>query len=165
MAFLLPTKTSPAMADRTTARPRGDTPGPLVLGRMGRAGAWLIAHGRLVAIIWTVLVVGLGAFAPRVEHALAGAGWEASGSDSVAARAVVQREFAGMSSAALQVVVHVDHGSVSGPAGRRAVDRAVALLRAEPRVSDVLPPQPGVSVSRDGRTAVIRAGAADPDTN
>jgi RND superfamily putative drug exporter len=118
-----------------------------------------------VFLAWAVVAVALGAFAPRVEHALAGAGWEASGSESVAARAVVQREFAGMSSAALQVVVHVDHGSVSAPPGRRAVDRAVALLRADPRVSDVLPPQPGVSVSRDGRTALIRAGAAGPDTN
>lgn len=46
------------------------------------------------------------------EHALAGAGGEASGSESVAARDVVQREFGGMSSAALQVVVHSETGPV-----------------------------------------------------
>ena len=34
----------------------------------------------LVAIAWVVVAVGLGFFAPRVEHALSGAGWEATGS-------------------------------------------------------------------------------------
>jgi RND superfamily putative drug exporter len=149
----------------TTSVTRRRHPAAAPAGPLGRFGRWTVDHARAVVLAWALVAVALGAFAPRVEHALAGAGWEASGSDSVAARAVVQREFAGMSSAALQVVVHVDHGSVSGPAGHRAVDRAVALLRADPRVSEVLPPQPGVSMSRDGRTALIRAGAAGPDTN
>jgi RND superfamily putative drug exporter len=118
-----------------------------------------------VFVTWALVVVALGAFAPGVERALAGAGWEASGSESVAVRDVVQREFAGMSSAALQVVVHVDSGSVTSGHGQEVVDRAVAMLRADDRVSQVAPPSPGVSVSRDGRTALIQAGAADPNTN
>jgi putative drug exporter of the RND superfamily len=158
------TATVPALSTTSATRRRDPAAAPAA-GPLGRLGRWTADHARAVVLAWVVVAVALGAFAPRVEHALAGAGWEASGSESVAARAVVQREFAGMSSAALQVVVHVDHGSVSGPAGRRAVDRAVALLRADPRVSDVLPPQPGVSVSRDGRTALIQAGATGPDTN
>src|SRR4051812_17248658 len=108
MAFSLPAKNLPAMADRSAARPRGDAPAPLMLGSMGRAGAWLIAHGRLVAIVWAVLVVGLGAFTPRVEHALSGAGWEASGSESVQVRDTIDREFGGLSSYALTVALHSD---------------------------------------------------------
>jgi RND superfamily putative drug exporter len=116
-------------------------------------------------VTWALVVVALGAFAPGVERALAGAGWEASGSESVAARDVVQREFGGMSSASLQVVVHVDRGSVTSGHGQQVVDRAVAMLRADDRVSHVMPPRPGISVSRDGRTALIQAGAADANTN
>ncbi|HEX4699087.1 MAG TPA: MMPL family transporter [Actinomycetes bacterium] len=157
--------TATVPAPSTTSATRRQPAAAEAAGPLGRLGRWTVDHSRAVVLAWALVAVALGAFAPRAEHALAGAGWEASGSESVAARAVVQREFAGMSSAALQVVVRVDHGSVSGPDGRRAVDRAVALLRADPRVAGVLPPQPGVSVSRDGRTALIRAGAASPDTN
>ena len=70
-----------------------------------------------------------------------------------------------MSSAALQVVVHVDSGSVTNGRGQDVVDRAVAMLRADDRVSQVVPPRPGLSVSRDSRTALIQAGAADANTN
>ena len=38
--------------------------------------------------------------------------------------------------------------------------QATSVLRADPRVSTVVPPQAGVSISRDGRTAIITAGAA-----
>ena len=38
--------------------------------------------------------------------------------------------------------------------------KATAVLRSDPRVSTVVPPQAGVSISRDGRTAIITAGAA-----
>ena len=34
-----------------------------------------------------VIAVGLGVFAPRAEHALSGAGWQATGSESVAGAA------------------------------------------------------------------------------
>ena len=142
------------------SRPYASAPGPL-----GRVGVWAATHTRVVLITWAIVVVALGAFAPRVEHALAGAGWEASGSESVAARTLVQREFSGMSSAALQVVVQTRTGPVTNGAGQRAVDGAVRLLEADERVSEVIPPTPGVSISRDGRTALIQAGAGSPNTN
>ncbi len=134
-------------------------------GPLGRLGTWTATHARAVFAVWLLVVVALGAFAPKVEHALAGAGWEASGSESVAVRDIAHREFAGMSSAALQVVVHVDSGTVTSGPGRVAVDRAMALLRADDRVSTVQAPQPGVSLSPDGRTALIQAGAASANTN
>jgi K+-transporting ATPase c subunit len=42
--------------------------------------------------------------APRVESALSGAGWEATGSQSVQARDVIDRSFGGLSSYGLMVV-------------------------------------------------------------
>ena len=38
---------------------------------------------RRLVVAWVVVAVGLGFLAPRVETALSGAGWEATGSDSV----------------------------------------------------------------------------------
>lgn len=139
--------------------------GPATFGPLGRLGVWTASHVRLVFAVWAVTVIALGVFAPRVESALAGAGWEASGSESVAARQIVQQEFRGMSSAALQVVVHSSTAPVTSEAPQAVIADVTRLLNADPRVSDVLPPQPGVSISADGRTAVIQAGAATADTN
>jgi len=58
----------------------------------------------VVVVVWLVLAIGLGALAPRVEHALSGAGWEVSGSESVRAREQIDRDFAGGGSYALQAV-------------------------------------------------------------
>ena len=66
----------------------------------------MVDHGRAVAIAWIVIAVGFGFFAPKVESALSGAGWQANGSQSVQARQLIQRNFAGLSSSALMVVVH-----------------------------------------------------------
>lgn len=99
-------------------------------------------------------------FAPRVEHALSGAGWEATGSQSVEVRDLVDRNFDGLSSSALQVVVHSDRQTVSDPGFEQVVTSAEAVLRSDRRVSSVVSPQPGQSISRDGHTAVIQAGAA-----
>ena len=54
------------------------------VGPIGRLGRWTATHFRVVAVAWVVVAVGFGVFAPRVEKALSGAGWEATGSQSVA---------------------------------------------------------------------------------
>ncbi len=138
---------------------------PSPFGPLGRLGTWTAGHFRAVLVLWALVAVALGAFAPRVESALAGAGWEASGSESVAARSVLQAEFGGLSSAALQVVVHSDDAPVTTGRGAEVIARATALLEADPRVSQVVSPQPGRSVSQDDRTAVVQAGAGDANTN
>ncbi len=102
----------------------------------------------------------LGFFAPRVEKALSGAGWEATGSQSVQARKVIQRNFHGLSSSALQVVVHSDTKTIGSPAFAAAISSAERTLRSDRRVAMMVGPQPGVSISRDGHTAVVQAGAA-----
>ena len=133
------------------------------LGPIGRLGLWSAAHGRLVFVAWAVVVVALGALAPRVETALSGAGWEDSGSQSVAARNVIQRDFAGNASSGLMVVVHSPSLTVGDPAFARALARAEAILGADRRVASVTPPRPGATISADGRTAIVMAGAAsDP---
>ncbi len=134
------------------------------LGPIGRLGRYTATHFRLVVIAWGLLAVGLGVLAPKVEHALSGAGWEATGSESVQARDLVDRNFQGLSSSALQVVVHSSEQTVRDPAFQSTLDRAQATLETDGRVATVVAPQPGLSISRDGHTAVIQAGAAgDPN--
>ena len=73
------------------------------LGPIGRLGRYTATHVRTVVLAWVFLALALGFFAPRVEHALSGAGWEATGSESVQARQLLDREFQGLSSSALMV--------------------------------------------------------------
>jgi RND superfamily putative drug exporter len=155
-----------AEATRRGARKTGDTApvDPASDGRdhpFARLGAWAATHVRRVVLGWVLVVVVFGIFAVHVENALAGAGWQASGSQSVAARAVIEKDFAGLGATALQVVVVDHHGAVtSDPRARIVLADVTRVLRSDPRVSTVLPPQAGVSISRDGRTAVVTAGAA-----
>ncbi len=131
------------------------------LGTFARLGTWAATHLRRVLVAWLLVLVVFGFFAVHVENALAGAGWQASNSQSVAARAVIEKDFAGLGATSLQVVVVDHHGPIAtDPVARAAVARATSVLRADPRVSTVVPPQAGVSISRDGRTAIITAGAA-----
>jgi RND superfamily putative drug exporter len=109
---------------------------------------------------WILVVVVLGAFAPRVEKALSGAGWEATGSESVQARRLIDRSVGGLGTYALTVVVRAPNKTVSDPAFQRTLRRVEAKLKGNPAVARVEPPRPGVSISRDRHTAVIGAGAA-----
>jgi RND superfamily putative drug exporter len=129
-------------------------------GPVGRLGRYTATHFRTVAIGWLLIAVVLGFFAPKVEKALSGAGWESTGSESVAARKAIDKNFQGLSSSALMVVVHSTDKTVSDPAFQVAVAKAQQTLKADPRVKGVVAPQPGTSISRDGRTAIVQAGAA-----
>jgi len=129
-------------------------------GPLGRLGRWAATHRRAVFTAWAVLVVGLGVFAPKVEHALSGAGWQASGSESVEVRDLVQREFGGRNSTGLMVALHGETETVSSPGFAQRIAAVTRVLEADDRVSEVSGPQPGVTISRDGRTAIVMAGAA-----
>ena len=121
-------------------------------GPFARLGAWAATHFRRVLIGWVLVVLVFGIFAIHVENALAGAGWQASNSQSVAARAIIEKDFSGLGATALQVVIVDHHGPIaSDPEAQAAVTKATNVLRRDPRVSTVVPPQAGVSVSRDGR--------------
>ena len=141
----------------------GSGQGPVVLGPVGRLGRWSATHTRWVFIAWAIILVGLGVLAPRVETALSGAGWQDSGSQSVTARNLIQANFAGNSSSAIQVVIHSPTQTVNDAAFRATVARSEALLRADHRISAVMAPVTGVTISADGHTAVVIGGAAaDP---
>lgn len=129
------------------------------VGPIGRLGRWSTEHARVVFVVWAVLAIGLGFLAPRVEHALSGAGWEVTGSESVAARETLDENFAGMSSYALMAVVSSDRYTFGDPQFDAVVASTAKQLDADERVAQVVPPQEGQSVSQDGRTAVVRAGA------
>jgi putative drug exporter of the RND superfamily len=134
------------------------------VGPIGRLGRWTATHFSVVLAAWIVVALGLGLFAPKVEHALSGAGWEATGSESVEARYLVDRELGGLSGYGLMAVVHSQDAKAGDPAFDAATAKVVRTLRASDAVSTVVPPRPGVSVSADGRTAVVQAGAArDPN--
>ncbi len=133
-------------------------------GPLGRLGAWVLDHGKIVGGLWLLVIVVLGAFAPRVEAELSGAGWQADGSESVAVRDLAQEHFGGNASSAIQVVVVREDGPVTRGPGARVIAEATAILEAEERIDTVVAPAPGVTLSQDGRTAVILAGAG-VDTN
>jgi RND superfamily putative drug exporter len=108
-----------------------------------------------------VVAIGLGFLAPRVETALSGAGWEATGSESVAVRKQVDAAFGGAGAYGLQVAVHSPLLIAKAPAFQRSLRSVERTLAANSAVGKVVPPQPGVSISRDGHTAVVRATAAE----
>ncbi len=130
------------------------------VGPIGRLGRFMATHVRAVVLSWLAIAVVFGAFAPRVETALSGAGWQANGSQSVHARAVIQKHFAGQSSGALMVVVHSARLTASAPEFAGAVARVEKILRSDPAIAAVMPPRPRVSLSADGHTAVVMGGAA-----
>jgi putative drug exporter of the RND superfamily len=134
------------------------------LGPIGRLGRLAATKRRWVFGSWIVVALGLGVLAPRVETALSGAGWQADGSESVRAREAVDHNFAGAGSYALQVAVHSPRLTADDPGFSRTVRAAQGLLRGDPAVTGVVPPRHGSTVSSDGHTAVIQAGAAkDPN--
>ena len=134
------------------------------VGPIGRLGRYTATHFRAVLLGWLALAVVLGFFAPRVESALSGAGWEASGSQSTQARKLIEHDFSGLGSYGLMTVVYSPSESVKSPAFISDIKRVEATLRANSAVRTVIAPAAGLSVSRDGHTAVVQAGAArDPD--
>ena len=129
-------------------------------GVLARWAAWTATHMKAVLGVWLLVLVGLGAAAPSVFSSLAGAGWQANGSESVAVRDLAQEHFGGNASSAIQVVIHTADGAIGDTATTEVIDEATALLSADDRIADIMPPTPGVTVSEDGQTGILIAGAA-----
>ena len=130
------------------------------VGPIGRLGRYTATHFRVVLAAWLVVAVGLGFFAPRVETALSGAGWETSGSQSVQARQLINKNFHGLSSYALMTVLYSPTKTINNPAFQAVVGKVERALKADSAVKSVVAPAAGVSISRDGHTAIVQAGAA-----
>src|SRR5262245_31037667 len=150
-----------AAAARPAAQPLEQPP---AVGPLGRLGGWTAEHFRTVAIVWAVIAVAFGIFAPKVETALSGAGWQANGSESVQARNLIQANFAGLSSTALMVVVQSEDATIASAGFRGTLAHVERLLQANPHVASVQSPRAGASISRDGHTAIVTAGAGGDPT-
>mgnify|MGYP005990256091 FL=1 len=128
-------------------------------GLLGRLGGVMVDRRRWVFGTWLLVLVVLGSFAPSVFTSLAGAGWQANGSESVQVRELAQEHFGGNSSAAVQVVVHSDNATIDDPAVQQTLTDATAIFSADDRFGEIIPPQPGMTISPDGRTGILIAGA------
>jgi RND superfamily putative drug exporter len=132
----------------------------LTVGPIGRLGRYTATHFRVVLAVWLAVAVGLGFFAPQVESALSGAGWETTGSQSVQARNLINKDFAGLSSYGLEAVLYSPTQTVNSPSFKAVVAGVERTLGRNAAVRSVVAPAPGVSISRDGHTAVVQSGAA-----
>ena len=131
------------------------------VGPIGRIGRYTATHFRVVLVGWLVVALGLGFFAPRVETALSGAGWDTTGSQSVQARQLIDKNFHGLSSYALMTVIYSPSQTLKDPTFKRVVAKVERALRTDGAVRSVVAPSPGISISRDGHTAIVQAGAGE----
>lgn len=120
---------------------------------LARLGRWSHCHRWTVVIAWAVFAVALGYFAPRLDHALSGAMWEVKGSDSLAAREIVEEKFGGFSSQSAAVVLHSDSLQAGDPAFQERLAAVTAVFASEEALGQVAPPM----VSADGRTVMLQA--------
>ncbi len=128
-------------------------------GPMARLGSAMATHAKWVFAVWVIGLIALGAAAPSVFSSLAGAGWQADGSESVRVRELAEQHFGGNSSAAVQVVVHSDTLRVGDAPMRDTVAEATTIFASDPRFGAVIAPQAGMSISPDGHTGIMIAGA------
>ena len=139
---------------------REQYPHAVNVGAIGRLGRYTATHFRVVLVGWLLVALVLGFFAPKVETALSGAGWETTASQSVQARQLIDKNFHGLSSYALMTVIYSPTRTINDPAFKRTVAKVENTLRADKAVRSVVAPTAGVSISRDGHTAIVQAGAA-----
>jgi RND superfamily putative drug exporter len=133
--------------EATDRRDETETQSP---GRLGRLAALAYRRRRLVVVSWIVLLIGIMALAPRIAGEFT-ADYAAPGSDSRAARELVEQRFGGYSGESIDVVWEADAGAES-PQVRREMDDFIS--RAE-RLEGVASAQPA-QVSGDGSIAVER---------
>ncbi|WP_149361301.1 MMPL family transporter [Lolliginicoccus suaedae] len=112
-----------------------------------------------VLVAWVILIGALGAFAPAVFTSLAGAGWQANDSQSVQARELANEHFGGNSASALQVVINAPGKNITDEDVQAVITEVTNTLASDERFADIIPPQPGMTISPDGSTGILIAGA------
>ena len=110
------------------------------VGPIGRLGRYTATHFRVVLVGWLVVAIGLGVLAPKVETALSGAGWETTGSQSVQARQLIDKNFRGLSSYGLMTVVYSPTQTVNDSAFKSTIGKVESTLRADSAVRSVVAP-------------------------
>lgn len=116
-------------------------------------------------VLWTTVValVAFAALTPIFLARLLGVGYETPGSESARATATVEQALGAQE--AVLVVVSSEGRSANDPTFQRALDEAVAVVRANDGVASVLPTDIGGAVSDDGsvayETALLKGNAGD----
>ncbi|QDQ96206.1 MMPL family transporter [Tomitella fengzijianii] len=147
----------------TVTAPRPDEK-QAVGGVLARLGATMAGRAKWVFGAWLIVLIGFGAAAPSVFSSLAGAGWQANGSESVQTRELAQEHFGGNASSAVQVVVHSEDAAVDSPQMQAVLGEVTDVFTGDDRFGEIIPPQPGMTISPDGHTGILIAGAGtDPD--
>src|SRR3546814_18975263 len=104
-----------SVPDTVTATGRDDRDRVSTPGILGRLGSAMVARRRWVFGVWLIALVALGSAAPSVFSSLAGAGWQANGTESVQVLDLAPPHFGGNSSAAAKVWVPSDTASLNHP--------------------------------------------------
>jgi len=141
-----------------------EAPAPPTVGPLGRLARTAYRRRGTTVVVWLVaLAAAMGLSA--VFSADFSADYSTPGSDSRAARELLEQRFPAQAGETIGVVVHADAG-VGTQAVRDRVDGMLARLGAVPHVTGVDSPYaaPG-SISADGHTAVaaLRLDVATPD--
>jgi putative drug exporter of the RND superfamily len=131
-----------------TTTERTDTTRPA--GRLARLAAFAYRRRRAMVAGWLVALVAVVALAPRIAGEFT-ADYSAPGSDSQAARQLVEERFGGFSAETVDVVWESPAGARS-PAVKRKIDR---LVQEGKTLEGIERPTPAV-YSSDGRTGLIR---------
>ena len=121
---------------------------------LGRLGKWANGHRLAVIVTWALFAGALGVFAPKLEHALSGAMWEVNGSDSLAAREIIDEQFGGMSSQSAAVVLSSETLTVDDPAFQERIAAATEAIASEPAFGPAVQ-----QLGPDGHTVMLQAGA------
>ena len=133
------------------------------LGPIGRLGRWSATHVRLVVVAWASSWPSASASSRRASRppcrAPAGRTRARSRSRPVTSSSATSRA----TSRGADGRRPLPRPDRRRPRLRGGVTRTQALLRDDARVAAVTPPRAGLSISADGHTAIVMAGAAaDP---
>lgn len=151
--------TGPTPAGHSDPSKEGPTGEGAAHSPLARLGQWAHERRKVVMATWAIVAIALGLFAPKLPSALSGAMWEVNGSDSLAARNIIDEQFGGLSSQSAAVVIHSDSLPYDDPAFQAVIEEAVGVIDSEEAFGRAMPAQPGM----DGQTVMIQAGAlVDP---
>ena len=118
---------------------------------LGSLGSWCARHGLVVIAIWALLGTGVGAavatFGAQTNNDLS-----LPGTDSQAAKDLLEERFPPQQNGVNPIVFDVSTGRLTDDDTKRAVSASVKAIAAVPHVASVTDP-----VSKDGRTAGLLA--------
>ena len=119
-----------------------------------RLGRFSFRWRRLVLPLWALVLVLMGVGAATLSGPTSST-FSIPGTESSKALAVISAKMGGNANAASAKVVFTvtGDGTLTGPAQKAAVEKAVAALKAAPQVATVADPYQSKTVSPDARTA------------